>query len=341
MLKVGLVGYGFMGKMHAQCYQGTGEANVVAVTDVEAERRSNAQAKLGCDVYGAIQDMLSSADIDIVDICTPTYLHEEHVIAAARAGKAIMCEKPMSLTLESCDRMIEAVNKAGVTMMIGQVIRFWPEYQVIKELVDSGRYGKIEWACAGRFAAIPTYAWHDWYADPKLSGGAILDLHIHDQDYLSYLLGTPKSIQARAIPGRKGALDSVMTLGWGHEGGAISCAEGSLALAPDFPFNMALLVACEKATIKFDMAADPALMVYPFEGEAFAPEVPEPGVGLASDAGGNLASLGGYFNEIRYFVDCVKAGKKPEIVTPQTGREAVRICLAVGKSATTGEVVNL
>ena len=341
MIKIGLVGYGFMGKMHSECYQATGEAKVVAVADVEAGRREDAKANYGCETFGSLQQMLASADIDVVDVCTLTYLHEEHVAAAAASGKDIMCEKPMSLTVESCDRMISAVNKAGVKMMIGQVIRFWPEYQVIKELVDSGKYGKVLWLSATRRGAVPTYAWQDWYADPAKSGGAILDLHIHDQDYISYLVGSPKKILARTVPGRKGAPDSVMALGWDHSSGVSSYAEGTLALAPGFPFTMALLVACEKATIKFDLNTDPTLMVYLFEGGAFAPKLPDPGVGATSSAGGNISNLGGYFNEIKYFVDCLKAGKKFEIVTPETAREAVRICLAARKSAETGKIVNL
>ena len=341
MIKVGLVGYGFMGKMHSQCYEATGEAKVVALADVESDRRDEAKAKLGCETYKSIEDMLASADIDTVDICTPTYLHEEHVVASAEAGKDIMCEKPMSLTLESCDRMIAAVNKVGVKMMIGQVIRFWPEYQVIKKLVDSGKYGKVQWLSARRFSPPANWAWQDWLADPAKSGGGILDLHIHDQDFIAYLIGLPKKIQARAVPGCKGGLESVQALGWGHESGANSYAEGSLAMAPGYAFNMALIVECEKASIKLDIGDDPSLMVYPFDGEPFAPELPAVDVGSSTETQGNIGSLGGYYNEIKYFVDCVTSGKRPEIVTPETAREAVRLCLAVRKSAETGDVVNL
>lgn len=341
MLRIGLVGYGFMGKMHSECYAATGLARVAAVSDVEPDRREDAKEKLGCEVYSDIEEMLAAADLDVVDICTPTYLHEAQVVAAASSGRDIMCEKPMSLTLESCDRMIEAVKKAGVKMMVGQVLRFWPEYQTIKELVDSGRCGAVRWVSANRLGAVPTYAWQNWFADPSKSGGAIHDLHIHDQDYISYLVGSPAKIMARAEPGGGGALDSVMSLCWDHPSGVSSCAVGSLALAPEFPFMMSLLVACEKATIKYDSNADPTLMVYPFDGPAFAPKLPDPGIGASKDAGGNIAALGGYFNEIKYFVDCITSGRHPEIVTPQTAREAVRICLAARQSAETGQAVNL
>jgi predicted dehydrogenase len=341
MIKVGLVGYGFMGHMHAQCYEATGEAKVVGLADVEDDRRKEAGEKLACRTFSSLQDMLASADIDMVDICTPTYLHEEMVIAAVKAGKPVLCEKPMSLSVESCDRMIRAVKKAGVSMMTGQVIRFWPEYQVIKEIVASAQYGRVEWVSARRFSPPPTWAWRGWLLDPKRSGGAVLDLHIHDQDYISWLIGSPKVVQACGVPGPQGGLDSVMTLGWQHPSGAKSLAEGSLVLSPIFPFNMALLVACEKATLRFDSAANPTLVVYPFEGAAYTPELPAPEVGLSAGGLGNIGSLGGYYNEIKYFLDCLNSGRKPDVVKPEEAREAVRLCLAIARSAETGKIAKL
>lgn len=341
MINVGLIGYGFMGHMHAQCHEATGQAKVAALVDPEPDRRKEAEAKLGCKTFAAISDLLDWGGVDMVDICTPTYLHEEQVIAVAKAGKPVLCEKPMSLSVESCDRMIAAVKEAGVPMMTGQVIRFWPEYQAVKEIVDSGKYGRVEWLSARRLSPPPTWAWKGWLLDPARSGGAVLDLHIHDLDYIAWLIGTPGKIQASGIPGPHRGVDSVLALGWEHRGGAKSFAEGSLVLAPTFPFNMALLVACEKATIRFDSGSTPSLMVYPFEGQPFAPALPAPEVSVSSDAQGNIGSLGGYYNEIKYFLECIEAGKKPEVVKPEDAREAVRICLAVRESANTGKTVQL
>jgi predicted dehydrogenase len=341
MIKVGLVGYGFMGHMHAQCHEATGQARIVGLADVEPDRRKEAEEKLKCRAFGSLAEMLGSADIDMVDICTSTYLHEEMAIAAAKAGKHILCEKPMSLTVESCDRMIKAVKKAGVQMMIAQVIRFWPEYRVIKEIVDSGKFGPVEWLSARRLSPPPTWAWQGWLLDPARSGGAVLDLHIHDLDYIAWLVGAPKMVHACGSPGPKGGIDSILTLGWRHTSGAKSLAEGSLVLAPGFPFNMSLLVACEKATIRFDSGASPSLVVYPMEGEPFAPPLPAPQVGVSTETQGNIGSLGGYYNEIKYFLNCVEAGRDPELVTPKDAREAVRISLAVRESARTGKTVKV
>jgi predicted dehydrogenase len=340
MIKVGLVGYGFMGHMHAQCYEAAG-GKVAAVADVEPEKRKEAEEKLKCFTFPGLQDLLETVDVDLVDVCTPTYLHEEIVTAAAAGGKNIMCEKPMSLTVKSCDRMIKAARKAGVKFMVGQVIRFWPEYRIIKEIVDSGVYGRAEWASARRLSPPPSWAWQGWLLDPARSGGAVLDLHIHDLDYLNWLLGAPKRVLASGAAGPHGGIDSIMTLAWEHESGAKSAVEGSLVLAPGFPFNMGLLVACEKATIRFDSAASPSLVVYPFQGPTYSPPLPALEIGVSSETRGNIGSLGGYYNEIKYFLDCLEAGRAPEVVTPESAREAVRLSLAVAESARTRRIVEL
>jgi predicted dehydrogenase len=329
-----------MGHMHAQCYTATGEAKVVALADIDAAKREEAVEKLGCSTYANINDMLAAEELDIVDICLPTFLHEECVIAASGKVKTVICEKPMSLSVESCTRMIEETKKNGTRFMVAQVLRFWPEYMVIKELVASGKFGKIVWMSAQRRSSWPT-SWENWYADPAKSGGAVLDLHIHDEDTFAWLIGSPKKIDARGQTGPGAGINSVQVLGWDYENGAKTYAEGALNLGTGFPFNMALMVACEKATIKFDMSSNPALMVYPFEGEAFEPEVPKPSVGKSTETSGNVSDLGGYFNEIQYLIECVKADKPITVVTPEDARESVRICLAVEKSAKINQVVEL
>lgn len=341
MIRVGLVGFGFMGQMHAQCYEATGQARIVGLADPQPERRREAEEKLKCRALSSLAEMLDAVEVDLIDICTPTYLHEDMVLAAARAKKNILCEKPLALSLDSCDRMIEAVRTAGVQMMVAHVLRFWPEYQVIKEVVDSGKAGRVEWMSARRLSPPPTWAWQGWLLDPERSGGAVLDLHIHDLDFIAWLVGAPKKIQACGSLGPRGGLDSILTLGWEHPNGAKSLAEGSLVLAPGYPFHMALLVACEKATIRFDSAASPSLVIYPKEGGSMVPELPVARVRESAGSEGNIASLGGYYNEIKYFLDCLEAGKTPEVITLEEAREAVRLSLAARESAQKGKMKKL
>ncbi|MFQ6134029.1 MAG: Gfo/Idh/MocA family protein, partial [Armatimonadota bacterium] len=344
MVRVGIVGAGFMGNTHAQCYQLIPKATLVGVADPVAKSRKQFAAQYGCEAYDTLEDMLA-ADVDAVDICTPTFLHAEQTVAAARAGKHIVCEKPMALTLRECDRMIAAARKARVVFMVAQVLRFWPEYVYIADLVRSGKLGRVHWAEANRLAPAPGWSWDDWIRDAERSGGPILDLHIHDLDFLAWLLGPPKRVFCSGIEGkgshRSKLLTTVFTCLEGHRRGARSLATASTGMKGDFPFTMGLLISAEKGTIAFDATRDPALTVMEEGKKPKHPKVPQPKVPKSAYGRGNIEALGGYYVELKYFVDCIEKGEKPTTVTPQDARLAVELCLAARKSAQTGKAMRV
>ena len=111
-------------------------AKVTAVCDLNEKQGKDLAEFAGCDWYNDGESMLNTADIDVVDICLPTFLHEQYVLLAAGHKKHVICEKPVTLSLESLDRMIAATKAAGVQFAVGQVVRFWPEYVRAKEMVD-------------------------------------------------------------------------------------------------------------------------------------------------------------------------------------------------------------
>jgi len=344
MVRVGIVGGGFMGHTHAQCYQLIPKAKLVAVADPVAKTRSDFAAQYGCQAFDSLKAMLAS-DVDAVDVCTPTFLHAEQVIAAARAGKHVVCEKPMALTLSECDRMVAATEKAGVIFMVAQVLRFWPEYTVIADLVRSGKLGAVQWASASRLSPSPAWSWDDWIRDEARSGGPILDLHIHDLDLLAWLLGPPTRVFCTGV-GRTGSgtspakpLITVFTSLEGHPNGAKSLATASTGMTGGFPFTMELLVSAEKGTIAFDSTATPALTIMQQGRKPRSPKVPQPKVPKSAYGSGNIQALGGYYVELKYFVDCVAKGQKPTVVTAQDARLAVELCLAARESAQTGRLV--
>ncbi len=340
MTKIGLIGYGFMGKMHSECYKASGIASVDAVADVEEDRRAEASAKLGCKAFESIDALLDGIDVDAIDVCTPTYLHEEHVVKALNAGKDVFCEKPLSLSMDSCDRILSAAKKSGRKLMIGHVVRFWPECQVLKSVIDSGRLGKPVWATASRLSAPATWAWQGWLADPVRSGGAILDLHIHDLDFLAWILGRPKQVVASGIRTKTGAYDTALTLLLGHSDGISSQAVGCLAMPEGFPFTSQIMVVCEKGTVLFNATASPSLIVRREGKPEEYPDVPQTEAGSA-EARGNVSSLGGYYNEVLYFLECIRENRVPQVITPEEAAFAVRLCLAARESAETGKVVNI
>jgi predicted dehydrogenase len=273
-----------------------------------------------------------------VDICTPTYLHEAHVLTAASAGKDIFCEKPLSLSSESCERMVSAAKSAGVKLMTGHVVRFWPECLVMKRVLGSGRLGKPVWASAQRLSAPATWAWQGWLQDPARSGGAILDLHIHDLDFLTYVLGRPKQVSCAGVKTSTGAYDTALTTLIGHADAECSQAEGCLAMPEGFPFTSRITVVCEGGTVSFDAGGSPSLVVRPAGAPEEHPEIPQPDAGSAS-AGGNVSSLGGYYNEIAYFLECLRDDRQPEVITPEDAAFAVKLCLAATESARTGKII--
>jgi predicted dehydrogenase len=340
MFKVGFVGFGFMGAHHAQCWKATEEVELAGVADVREERRKVAADRFGCPAYGSIEELLDAQEMDALDVCSPTFLHAEHAVAGCKRGLHVLTEKPMAIDVESCDRMIAAADEAGVTLMVAQVLRFWPEYMAIKEIVDSGKYGKVLFAHASRYGGPPAGAWENWFADPKRSGGGVLDLHIHDADYLQYLLGMPTKLIAGGSKTATGATDSIVVESWGYPSGATVTAHGSLMMSKSYGFTMRLLVNLEHASVTYGYGT-PSLMVYPNDGEPFEPEMPQPPVKESAAKEGNVSSLGGYYNEIKYFLECVKTGRKTTIVTPRDAREAVRLCKAAEKSAETHEVITL
>ena len=342
MVKVGIVGLGFMGGTHAQSYALLPNAQVAAVVDQDPQRRKDFARKFGARPYANLNRMLADAGVDAVDVCLPSNLHRRAVEKAAAAGKHVLCEKPMALSLRDADAMIQACRTAGVIFMVGHVLRFWPEYTVVKGVLGSGRLGATRWMSASRLSPPPDWSWQGWLLQPKASGGAVVDLHIHDLDTFAWLAGPPKTISSVGRLSQAGAMDTVMTTASGFANDVVAFAEGTLAMPANFPFTMTLTVACERGTIEFNSRLQPPLTVYPVDGQPEHPPIPDlTGGAQSAEAVGNIQQLGGYFAEVRYFVDCVEQKRLPSTVTPEDARLALAMSLAARRSAERGRPVKL
>ena len=327
--KVCIVGFGFMGRMHSQAYLPLNHVELVGVVDGDAKKRKAFEGEFKGTGYGTLEEALSKEEIDIVDICLPTFMHRAFVINAAKEGKHVLCEKPIALNLQDADAMIAAVKRAKVKFMVAHVIRFWEEYVTIKKILDSEILGEVKVMHAQRLSSPPTWTWKGWVSKPELSGGAVIDLHIHDLDYLAWALGAPKSVTATGTE-TKGAIDRIMTLCEGHKNGAVSFAEGSLAMPAGFPFTMSLRTDCEDGAIEYNSRNSQTLTVYR-NGKAEHPKVGKNAESRVSGAG-NVSDLRGYYNEIKYFVDCVRMDKTPEVITPRDARFALKLALTAYES---------
>jgi predicted dehydrogenase len=327
-MKVGILGSGFMGSTHARAFAKLPGVKVVGVSSRTMERASKLAAEV--DAMPTTDDMtlINDPTIDAISNTLPTHLHRKYTIAALNAGKHVLLEKPFGLTLADCDEMIMAWKKSGKHLMIAQVLRFNPEYTALVEFVQSGKLGKPLSATASRLSVPPNPA---WFHKPKQSGGAVLDLMIHDLDALNWLLGTPKSIYARGQARKSRAWDHIYTIL--DYGASHAFIEATQFMPAGYPFTMTLKALCERGSIEYIYRAggvsvemgggETQLMVY------------EPGTAYALET--NSGDM--YENEIAYFVKCVKQNRAPELGTPEQARLAVQLSLAARKSLETGKVI--
>ncbi len=339
MIRVGVTGLGFMGKMHFRCYKALENAQVVAICDADKSRLENTAGQAGnvagaeepldlsgIELYTDFDKMLAEEKLDTVSITLPTYMHKEFTIKALEAGVNVLCEKPMAMNVADCEEMITAHEKSGKVLQIGHCLRFWPEYVKMKEIVDSGKYGKVRAVTMQRLGAAPTWAWDNWLmAGQGRSGGAIMDLHIHDSDYVQCMFGMPKAVYCRGVKGPSGGYDHVIT-SYIYNEEMVVTAEGGWMMAPDFGFEMSFNIVLEKGTIVFDCSRESAFRVIPFEGEMFTPEV---------------AAGDGYSAEIEHFLKVVSGEKVPLIITPEQSRDSIKLILAEKESVENGREVAL
>jgi predicted dehydrogenase len=337
MIKIGLIGCGFMGRMHATCYKALSKsATVVGVADIRRKEAGMAQDICGGKIFPSAEALINNPDIDAVDICLPTFLHAKYVKLAAGAGKHVLCEKPFALSLAEADAMTQAARQARVTFMVAMVIRFWPEYVYLKELVDFGKHGRLTALTCSRVVSFPGTGWENWYANPGRSGGAILDLHIHDTDFITHLLGKPTSVYTRGTKAKRG-WDHVYTLYEYPQ--CVVNAEGGWDLDPGAGFCHAFRAQfADGTTVEYNMKNQP-LVVYA-HGKSRVITLAQEGAGTAN-AGGNISSLGGYYREIKYWLECIANKKKPLVVTPAGARLSLEVLLKEMASARTGKKIKI
>ncbi|MEN8662436.1 MAG: Gfo/Idh/MocA family oxidoreductase [Lentimonas sp.] len=334
-MKVAIIGLGFMGGMHAQIYTALPGVELVAVADLNVAGTQTKVTKMGLNaqVFPDLATLLSSIKVDVIDICVPTDKHAELAITAAAAGKHLFIEKPLSLTLENCETIQAAVDKAGIFAQVGQCIRFWPEYVALKEFIDSGKGGALKSLSLQRRASRPTYSQEDWLNDEIRSGGAACDLHVHDTDFIIHLLGLPKSVYSKTTQGRSGP-DHIFT-SYQYDNVAAH-AEGGWDYPEHYGFCMAFEAIFENASVAFNSASGDPLTLTLTDQESTEMTVEQPGPKQSTTGEGNISSLGGYFNELEYFTNCLKANKAPKIATVAQATDSIRVLLAEIKSAQTG-----
>lgn len=308
MLRVGLIGCGFMGTMHANCYKNIEGVEIVALADLRREKAEELAVGTNATLYSEGKDLIANAELDVIDICLPTYLHAEYALLAMEKVKYVFVEKPVTLTVKESKALLKKQAETGAQVQVGQVIRFWDEYVELKKILDTGKYGKVVNANFRRLSPRPTWGWNSWLLDTSLSGGAGQDLHIHDVDFALSIFGKPSKFYTVRANG--GETNSYVNTLLQYPDKAVS-VEGTWDLPGTHPFEATFRVVCEKAVIE---NAGGKFMLYTEDG---AEEIVIEKKELAGEAfkGGNISDLGGYYNELVYFTERAKAGEKIERAT--------------------------
>jgi predicted dehydrogenase len=322
-MRIAVIGLGFMGSTHLRAWQKVPDAHLAAVYSADEQKLtgdlSQVQGNLGGTTgkldfsnvrkYRSIAALLDDPEIDAVDICLPTFLHAPTAIAALRTGKHVLVEKPIALTGEMADKMIEEAASTGRTLMAAQVLRFIPSYRALYDAVRSGSYGNVRAALLRRRCAAPF--WNKWLADAAKSGGGIFDLLIHDLDICLAVFGSPVAVSATGYEDLAGGVDviaatlhysdvpSVMiTGGWHHK--------------KSYPFSMEYTVVTDGGTFEYSSQQGNDVTLYDAAGESRVLD---------------LRQEDGFEAELRYFVSCCRNGERPAFCPPEESAQAVKLAL--------------
>lgn len=277
MLKVAILGYGGIARAHRKGYEQLAEqgapVELVALCDIDESQfeklvtinqggDNNASSK-SYRTYTDLEEMLAKEELDIIDICLPTYLHCEYTCKLLRRGYHVQCEKPMGLNQAQCDEMLCAARESGKKLMIGMCLRFDGLYCALKELIDSGKYGKVESVYMERLSAMPRWGYDGWFHDYDRAGGVAMDMHVHDVDMLRYLFGEPKAVSALTNDARTKCTTIHSRF---HYDDKLVTVIGDWGQSNSTKFRFAARFNLEKATVEL---RGKVITVYPDGGEAY------------------------------------------------------------------------
>ena len=316
-MRIAVVGLGFMGLTHLKAYRRMAGVEVAAVSSnipaVLAGDLSSVQGNIevageavdfsAAEKFADALECVRNAKVDAVDLCLPTAMHAPVALAALRAGKHVLVEKPMGLDAAECAQMIAESQRTGRVLMSAQVLRFFPAYAALIDAVRSGSLGPIRHALFRRRCAAP--AWSAWLADKATSGGGVFDLLIHDIDMALACFGAPSAVSATGYEDLAAGID-VLTAHLRYDAGPDVVVTGGWHLPKTYPFSMEFTVAGQDAALEFSSAGRP---LHRYSGSGDAPVA--------------LPELDGYQAEIEYFVDCCRTGRKPERCAPESSAAAV------------------
>ena len=332
-MKVAILGAGFMGSTHAKAYQQVDGVEIAAVYSHSDRRAAPLAEELGTVWTDRIDRILRDDSIDAIDNCLPTPEHRPLTEAALAAGKHVLLEKPIALTDADAAALVAAGEASDKVFMLAHVLRFWPEYVRLQQLAAAGDIGELRSGLAYRRQPFP--AWSELFARSDLTGGAVIDMMIHDIDALNWVFGTPQAVTARGIRNeRSGGWDQVQILI--DYGTTSAMVDGGMMMPETYPFTSTLQVLGADGFLQYDFQAGGRsveeaggtneLLHYANEGDPKKLDVEQKDPYLA---------------EVEYFVECIRAGKQATRATPAEARLALATALAARESMASRRTVAL
>jgi predicted dehydrogenase len=339
MVRVGIAGIGFMGVTHYKALQQVEGAKVSAIFTRNAVKLAGdwrgvkgnfgegggVEELTGVNRHDNLDVLLADPNVDLVDLCLPTDMHKPAALAALAAGKHVLVEKPIALSVADADEMIAAAERAGRLLMVGQVLRFFPEFAYIRQCRDRGQYGDLLAAHFKRVISRPNWSGENWFADVSRTGGAVVDLHIHDSDFVQHLLGMPDEVNATGVTSAGEQVDYLVTqYRFRGRNRCVTAASGNLGM-PGLMFEHGYDVYFQRATLRYNSARGEGVEVFTEDGGKHLADVTAPDAFVA---------------ELTAAVTAVRTGEGA-VLSAASARDSLRLVLAEAESVRTGRPVAL
>lgn len=308
MIRVGLVGTGGMGTVHYNNYQHIDGCKVVALVGITPQSQDCAK-KWGLPLYETITSMAAVEQVDVADICSPTFLHREHVMEALANHLHAITEKPAALHKKDAEEMFALAAEKGKFLFVAQVLQFTREVEVLRTLVKSEEYGKPLDAFFERLSARPRWVQNGWLFEKEKSGLLPFDLHIHDLDVIISLFGKPVSYSFTSCGGSEKGYKEHYRFLYRFEG--LNVAAEAAWFNADFPFTARWRVYFENAVVVNDGRQ---VIAYTFD---HPPRVFDTQEEITIPTGINLPPTGMFYRELSHFVDCIARGVPSDRVSRQ------------------------
>ena len=340
MVRIGIVGIGFMGMIHYLAARRLRGARVTALCSRDPKKRAGDWRGIrgnfgppgqpmdlaGVKKYQDLDELLADPDVDLVDVCNPTHLHAPTALAALRAGKHVLVEKAIALEPAEADAMLKAARQAGRLLMVAHVLPFFPEFAFAAKMIREDAHGPLLAAHFKRVISRP-----DWSADianPAKTGGPAVDLHIHDTHFIGLVCGVPRKVFSSGVT-ENGHVQYLTTQYlYGDSGPSVSCASGALAQKGRM-FVHGYDIYLERATLSYESGAVP-LTVFTADGKARQPKLK-----------GGAEATSAFTAELQVAVEAVRTGQEPALLSSRLGRDALVMCFKECQSVRTGKPVGV